>query len=120
MVPIPGTRLWRSAARVSFPVKGLSPRASALRGDPDYQQLLAHWRADPEFQILVRDLAPMLDLRVIDVLDHAIVLAPLSPDSVFAATISDLRSGLGEMSRGALALIHYPIEATLFPTPAPL
>lgn len=96
--------------------KGLSPRASALRGDPDYQQLLAHWRADPEFQMLVRDLAPMLELRVIDVLDHAIVLSPLSPDSVFAATISDLRPGLGEMSRGALALIHIAIAATFFPT----
>lgn len=96
--------------------KGLSPRASALRGDPDYQQLLAHWRADPEFQILVRDLAPMLELRVVDVLDHAIVLTPLSPESVFAATISDLRPALGEMSRGALALIHIAIAATFFPT----
>ena len=96
--------------------KGLSPRISALRGDVDYRQLLAHWRADPEFRQLVHDLAPMLGLRVIDVLEHAIVLAPFGPDSVFAATLTDLRPGIGEMSRGALALVHVAIAATFFPT----
>ena len=96
--------------------KGLSPRASALRGDADYMQLLAHWRAEPEFRQLVRELAPMLSLRVIDVLEHAIILAPLGPDSVFAATLTDLRPGIGEMSRGALALVHIAIAATFFPT----
>ena len=100
--------------------KGLSPRASALRGDVDYLQLLAHWRADPEFRQLVHDLAPMLGLRVIDVLEHAIVLAPFDPDSVFAATLTDLRPGIGEMSRGALALVHIAIAATFFPTAAVL
>ena len=100
--------------------KGLSPRSSALRGDHDYGQLLAHWRADPEFRVLVEDLAPMLDLRVVDVLDHAIVLAPLGPDSVFAATLTDLRPGLGDMPRGALALIQIAIAATFFPTAAVL
>ena len=93
--------------------KGLSPRATALRGDVDYLQLLAHWRADPGFRQLVEDLAPMLGLRVIDVLEQAIVLAPSGPDSVFAATLTDLR---GEMSRGALALVHVAIAATFFPT----
>jgi len=97
--------------------KGLSPRASALRGDTEYQQLLALWRADPEFRRLVQhDLAPMLDLRVVDTLDDAIILAPLGPDSVFAATLTDVRRGIGEMSRGALALIHIAIAATFFPT----
>ena len=100
--------------------KGLSPRVSALRGDPDYHQLLAHWRAEPEFRKLVRDLAPMLGLRVIDALDHAIVLAPLDSDSVFATRFTDLRRDLGEMSRGALALVHVAIAATFFPTAADL
>ena len=100
--------------------KGLSPRSSALRGDADYRQLLAHWRADPDFRKLVHDLAPMLGLRVIDALEHAIVLSPLGPDSVFAATLTDLRRDLGEMSRGALALIHIAIAATFFPTAAVL
>ena len=80
--------------------KGLSPRASALRGDVEYQQLLALWRADPEFRRLVHELAPMLDLRVVDALDHAIILSPLGPDSVFAATLTDVRRGIGEMPRG--------------------
>lgn len=110
------TRLSESQKAVLLLYKGLSPRASAIRGDTDYQQLLTHWRADPDFQMLVRDLAPMLELRVVDVLEHAIVLAPLNTDSVFAATISDLRPNLGEMSRGALALIHIAIAATFFPT----
>ena len=100
--------------------KGLSPRASASRGDTDYRLLLAHWRADPEFRNLVQDLAPMLGLRVIDALEHAIVLAPSGPDSVFAATLSDLRRDLGEISRGALALVHIAIAATFFPTAAVL
>ena len=96
--------------------KGLSPRASALRGDVDYRQLLAHWRADPEFRDLVRDLAPMLGLRVVDVLEHAIVLVPFGPDSVFTATLTHLRPGLGEMQRGALALVQVAVAATFFPT----
>lgn len=96
--------------------KGLSPRASALRGDSDYRQLLAYWRANPEFRNLVHDLAPMLGLRVIDVLEHSIVLAPLGPDSIFAASLTDIRRNLDEISRGALALIHIAIAATFFPT----
>ena len=100
--------------------KGLAPRASALRGDTDYRQLLAHWRADPEFRALVQELAPMLGLRVVDALEHAIVLAPQGPESVFAATLTDLRKDLGEMPRGALALIHVAIAATFFPTAAVL
>ncbi len=100
--------------------KGLSPRASALRGDIEYQQLLALWRADPEFRRLVHELAPMLDLRVIDALENAIILSPLGPDSVFAATLTDVRRGIGEIPRGALALIHIAIAATFFPTAAAL
>ena len=100
--------------------KGLSPRLSALRGDPVYRQLLALWRAEPEFRTQVEDLAPMLDLTVVDVLEHAIILAPDGPESVFAATLTDLRPGLGDMSRGALALIHVAIAATFFPTAAVL
>ena len=100
--------------------KGLSPRASALRGDSDYQHLLALWRADPEFRALVEALAPMLELRVIDVLDNAIVLAPCGPDSVFAATVTDLRARLNDMSRAMLAIIHVGIAATFFPTAAAL
>ncbi len=100
--------------------KGLSPRASALRGDVEYQQLLALWRADPEFRNLVHELAPMLDLRVVDALEHAIILSPLGTDSVFAATLTDVRRGIGEMPRGALALIHIAIAATFFPSAAVL
>ena len=100
--------------------KGLSPRASALRGDADYRQLLVHWRADPEFRTLVQELAPILGLRVIDALEHAIVLAPLGPESVFAAMLTDLRRDLRDMQRGALALIHVAIAATFFPTAAVL
>ena len=100
--------------------KGLSPRASALRGDVEYQQLLALWRADPEFRKLVHELAPMLDLRVVDAIEHAIILSPLGPDSVFATTLTDVRPGIGEMRRGALALIHIAIAATFFPSAAVL
>ena len=113
-------RLSEAQKAVLLIYKGLSPRASALRGDADYRALLAHWRADPEFRDLVGDLAPMLDLRVIDVLEQAIVLAPMGPESVFAATLTDLRRDLGEMSRGILAQIHVAIAATFFPTAATL
>ena len=110
------THLSKAQKAVLLLRKGLSPRASALRGDGDYLQLLTHWRADPEFRQLVHDFAPMLGLRVIDVPEHAIILAPLGPDSVFAATLTDLRPGLSDMSRGALALVHIAIAATFFPT----
>ncbi len=100
--------------------KGLSPKASALRGDADYRQLLAHWRADPGFRHLVLELAPMLGLRVVEALEHAIVLAPHGPESAFAVRLTDLRRDLGEMPHGALALIHVTIAATFFPTAAVL
>ena len=48
------------------------------------------------------------------------MLAPQGPESVFAATLTDLRKDLGEMPRGALALIHVAIAATFFPTAAVL
>ncbi len=114
------TRLSEAQKAVLLLNKGLSPRASASRGDSDYRMLLAHWRAEPEFRELVHELAPMLGLRVIDVLEHSIVLAPLGPESVFASTLTDLRRDLGEISRGALALIHIAIAATFFPTAAVL
>lgn len=113
-------RLSKAQKAVLLLKKGLSPRASALRGDIEYQQLLALWRADPEFRRLVHELAPMLDLRVIDALENAIILSPLGPDSVFAATLTDVRRGIGEVPRGALALIHIAIAATFFPTAAAL
>lgn len=53
---------------------------------------------------------------LVDVLDHAIVLAPTSPGTIFATTLTEFRTGLGEMSRGAIALIHIAIAATFFPT----
>ena len=59
----------------------------------------------------MHELAPMLGLRVVDALEHAIVLAPQGPESVFAATLTDLRKDLGDMPRGALALIHVAIAA---------
>ena len=96
--------------------KGLSAKNSALRGDQNYSKLLAQWRADPDFRKLVQELAPMMDLRVVDVLDHAIVLAPTSPGTIFATTLTEFRTGLGEMTRGAIALIHIAIAATFFPT----
>lgn len=111
-------RLTRAQQAVLLIRKGLSPRASALRGDPDYARLLALWRADPELRSLVGELAPMLDLQVLDVLPTGIVLAPSGPHSVFAETLSDLRSGLQEMQAGVLALIHVGIAATFFPTTA--
>ena len=109
-------RLTRAQQAVLLIRKGLSPRASALRGDPDYARLLALWRADPELRSLVEELAPMLDLQVLDVLPTGIVLAPSGPRSVFAETLSDLRSGVQEMQAGVLALIHVGIAATFFPS----
>lgn len=113
-------RLSEAQKAVRLLYKGLSPRASALRGDQEYGQLIAHYRADPAFRSLVHELAPMLELRVLDVLEQAIVLAPTSPESTFAATISDIRSSLREMERATLALIQIAIAATFFPTAAVL
>ena len=42
------------------------------------------------------------------------------PDSVFAASLTEVRRGIGEMTRGALALIHVAIAATFFPSAAVL
>ena len=46
------------------------------------------------------------------------MLVPSGPNSPFAATLSEIRSGLQEMQAGVLALIHVGIAATFFPTSA--
>ena len=99
--------------------KGLSPRSSALR-DSDYNYLLKHYGAHPNFKVLVDDLAQMLELKVLAVLENSIILTPDSQDSVFAATLTDWRSSLGEMHQTAIALIHVAIAATFYPTAAAL
>ena len=99
--------------------KGLSPRLSALR-DSDYKDLLKHYGADSDFRVLVDDLAQMLELKVLAVLENSIILTPDTKDSVFAARLIDWRSGLGEMHQVAIALIHVAIAATFYPTASAL
>ena len=96
--------------------KGLDPKNSTLRRDQQYRELLAKWGSDLEFRQLVEALAPMVEVRIARVTDQAIILCPDGPDSVFALSITELRSGMNNATKGTLALVHVAIAATFFPT----
>lgn len=101
------------AARLIY--KGLTPNL-VPQNDPDYVQLIAHWRADPSFQDLVENVALGLELRVLDVTERGIVVVPTSQDSRFAVRLGDLRDVMKEDERAAMLLAITAIAAVFYPT----
>jgi hypothetical protein len=95
--------------------KALRIRHSTLR-DADYARLLNRWQADPAFRSLVEVIAEGLELTVLEAGRTALWVAPSDADSLFAASLSEVREKLGEVDRGLLALLQVSIAATFFPS----
>lgn len=84
--------------------------------DAEYRELLAHYRANPDFAEEVESLATGMELAVLDVSERGLVVVPASRESKFAVKMADIRSGLDAKQKAALLLAHVAIAATFFPT----
>lgn len=84
--------------------------------DLEYRELLALYRADPDFAQVVADIAEGLELRVSDFTERGLVVVPASRESRFAFRLTDIRTGLPVEQKAALLLAHVAIASVFFPT----
>lgn len=84
--------------------------------DLEYRDLLATFRAEPDFQKLCSEIANGLELQILDVTERGIVIAPSNPNSRFAYGLSDIKTGMSDPEKCALVLAHVAIAAVFFPT----
>jgi hypothetical protein len=103
----------REAARLVY--KALHTTLVA-ENDIEYRELLALYRADPEFVKMVDAIAEGLELRVSDFTERGLVVVPSSRDSRFAFRLQDIRTGMPPEQKAALLLAHVAIASVFFPT----
>ena len=84
--------------------------------DLEYRELLASYRADPQFARAVADVAEGLELRVSDFTERGLVVVPASRESRFAFRLTDIRTGMPVEQKAALLLAHIAIASGFFPT----
>lgn len=103
----------REAARLLYKALqlGLSPA-----NDTEYRELLGKYRADGAFSESVQATADGMQLKILDVSERGLIVAPSSRESRFSLRISDLRQKLSGEQKAALALAHLAISAVFFPT----
>jgi len=102
-------------AAATLLAKALRPRLGSLR-DAEYARLLNRWRADPAFRLLVESVAAGLELIVLEAGESALWVAPRDEDSLFAASLTEVREKLGDIDKGLIALLQVAIAASFFPT----
>jgi hypothetical protein len=108
---------WRAAGRLLQ--WGLRPAARPIQ-EPEYHELVNHYLDHPSFQTALQHLADGLGLRIVDVSERGLVLAPL-PDSVFAMTPSAFRVRSQTTDERLLdGLVEIGIAATVYPRPGDL
>lgn len=103
----------KSAARLVY--KALHTTLVA-ENDLEYRELLALYRADPEFVKTVEQIAEGLELKVLDFTERGLVVVPASKDSRFAFRLTDIRTGMPPEQKAALLLAHVAIASVFFPT----
>lgn len=103
----------RSAARLVY--KALHTTLVA-ENDIEYRELLALYRAVPEFSRMVEQIAEGLELKVSDFTERGLVVVPASRDSRFAFRLQDIRTGMPVEQKAALLLAHVAIASVFFPT----
>lgn len=103
----------RNAAKLVY--KALNTSLSPVN-DVSYRELLALYRAQPNFASDVQGIAEGMELVVLDVSERGLVVAPISRESRFSARMADIRAVLKPEQKAALVLAHVAIAATFFPT----
>ncbi|MFJ1258938.1 hypothetical protein [Cupriavidus sp. CuC1] len=84
--------------------------------DNQYRELLALYRAQPEFAADVHEVALGLELLILDVSERGLILVPATRESRFAVRITDIRASLKPEQKAGLVLAHIAIAAVFFPT----
>ena len=84
--------------------------------DAEYRELIAVYRADSEFRLIVDSILRGLELQLLDWSDKGLVVVPEGQGSLFACRLSDIRSGLSANEKAALVIIFVGIATTFFPT----
>jgi hypothetical protein len=108
---------WRAAGRLLQ--WGLRPNARPIQ-EPEYHELVNLYLDHPSFQSALQQLTEGLGLRIVDVSERGLVLAPL-PESVFAMTPSAFRVRSQTTDERLLdGLVEIGIAATVYPRPADL
>ncbi|MCL6692418.1 hypothetical protein M8R19_27410 [Pseudomonas sp. R3.Fl] len=86
------------------------------RNDAEYRELLAKYRADREFSETVKGMAEGLELKILDVSERGMVIAPFGKESRFSIRLADLRRNMTEEQKVAMVLTHLAIGAAFYPT----
>lgn len=84
--------------------------------DVEYRALLAAYRSEANFRECVEEIVCGLDLKVLDMTEKGLFIAPNGPASRFSYRLSDFRASLSESEKAALVLVHIAIAAVFFPT----
>lgn len=103
----------RNAAKLIS--KALQSSSTPLN-DVEYRELLAIYRAEASFRDWVDEIIVGLDLKLLDVTEKGLFVAPNGPTSRFAFKLSDFRSSMEQSEKAALVLAHIAIAAVFFPT----
>ena len=104
-----------AAARLIYRALNLSATPA---NDVEYRELLARYRASPELQQVLAEIAEGMELMVLDVSERGLIIAPARKESRFSIRLGDLRKNLSEDQRVALALSFLAICAVFYPTTA--
>lgn len=104
-----------AAARLIYRALNLSATPA---NDVEYRELLARYRASPELQQVLAEIAEGMELMVLDVSERGLIIAPARKESRFSIRLVDLRKNLSEDQRVALALSFLAICAVFYPTTA--
>jgi hypothetical protein len=93
---------------------GLRPLARPAQ-EAEYHELVERYFDEAPFRVIVRELADGLGLRVLDVSEHGVVLAP-QDDSVFVLKPAEFRPGSSKVDDRLLdGLAQVAIASTVFP-----
>lgn len=104
-----------AAARLIYRALNLSATPA---NDVEYRELLARYRASPQMQELLTEIAEGMELIVLDVSERGLIIAPSGKESRFSIRLGDLRTKLSEDQRVALVLSFLAICAVFYPTTA--
>lgn len=104
-----------AAARLLYRALNLSTTPA---NDVEYRELLARYRASPEMQKTLAEIADGMELMVLDVSERGLIIAPTGKESRFSIRLGDLRKNLSADQRVALVLSFLAICAVFFPTTA--
>ncbi|TGS35775.1 hypothetical protein EN827_33140, partial [Mesorhizobium sp. M1D.F.Ca.ET.184.01.1.1] len=80
-----------AAARLIYRALNLSETPA---NDVEYRELLARYRASPELQQVLAQIAEGMELMVLDVSERGLIIAPARKESRFSIRLGDLRKNL--------------------------